>query len=287
VDAQVARKAVDARTELEPTVPIGEALRRTATGLGRRLGLDTGDLRLIAAPSPRADGVAELRLGPRRAGRRPIVAGSPCLGWGVPTAGPPEPVRLPRRRCPRADGVAGLRLGPRRVGRRPALVGSLSRRIACAPSRLATRRRWRACRRVRPRRRAAHPAEPTAATPARPPTSRRVTAQPPLRLSSVRLCRSHRQNPDLSPPRRDSDRSAAPHRDHSLHGSRHARRRQSPDRPPPVDPTGNLPLPAESAATSRSRRCRGATGAPRLFPVGQQLGSYETRNGPPLAHLRR
>src|SRR5262249_61757040 len=64
VDGEVARESVDPGAELEPALPVAEALRAAAPGLRRRLRLDAGDGGLVAAP-PHG-------LGPRR-GRIPMV----------------------------------------------------------------------------------------------------------------------------------------------------------------------------------------------------------------------
>ena len=98
MDRQVAREAVDAGAELEPALPVREADRRAATGLGRWLGLDPGDRRL--------------------GGRGALVGAAGCRR--IPAAGPSELVRRaalvgrPRRRLE----LAALRVDPPAVDER-------------------------------------------------------------------------------------------------------------------------------------------------------------------------
>ena len=60
VDAEVAREAVDPGAELEPALPVAEADRAAAAGLGRRLGFNPGDR---TEPAPAS---ATAVRGPRR-----------------------------------------------------------------------------------------------------------------------------------------------------------------------------------------------------------------------------
>ena len=93
MDRQVAREAVDAGAELEPALPVREADRRAATGLGRWLGLDPGDRRL--------------------GGRGALVGAAGC--GRIPAAGPSELVR----RAALGRAALGRSAAAARAGRSP------------------------------------------------------------------------------------------------------------------------------------------------------------------------
>ena len=157
VDRQVAREAVDPGAELEPALPVGEADRRAAAGLRRRLRLDPGD---------RGVGRRGALVGAAR--RRRVPAGRPPeLVGGAARVRRAALVRGPRRRLE----LAALRVDPPAVDERRRDQPVRDRPGSRSRGRPAARRRWPGCRPDRPRRRAGRPAGSTAATRARPPTS--------------------------------------------------------------------------------------------------------------------
>ena len=81
MDRQVAREAIDPGAELEPALPVREADRRAATGLGRRFRLDPRDRRrAAAAPWSARRGAG----GSQRVGRPSLSVARP---WSVARGG--------------------------------------------------------------------------------------------------------------------------------------------------------------------------------------------------------
>ncbi len=132
MDRQVARKAIDPGTELEPALPVGKTHGRAAAWLGRRLGLDPGD-RGVGGRGALVGAARCRRIPARRAAElvRGTAFGRPRRGFGhaalrVERPTPDEcrwqqavPIGLVTRPPARPQpGDAGRRISPGRPPRR-------------------------------------------------------------------------------------------------------------------------------------------------------------------------